>query len=163
MAVTKVSFSDEEQMPTVLRERPPSAVAHGVRASVVGGPDAGKSARDQNGKLIVGRATGVELELTDPTVSSFHVELAARGAGVHVRDLESSNGTHHQGALLSLAVVPPGAVLQLGATTVRVDSTPPLSRRPRSVRRSAPCGARARQCERSTRCSSGSLPPICRS
>jgi DNA-binding NtrC family response regulator len=85
----------------------------------VAGPNAGASFV---GKVaVVGRAPQVDLRLSDPSVSSFHVELRAETSGIAVRDLESHNGTSYEGARVERAVVPVGATLVLGGTTIRVE------------------------------------------
>jgi DNA-binding NtrC family response regulator len=125
--VPKIPFEDDDQqLPTVSRERAPLLEPRGVRATVVLGVDAGLEATSTPKRLIIGRAPGVELRLTDPTVSSFHVELAADAEGVSVRDVESLNGTRYHGARISGAVVPSGSVLEVGSTSVRVDLDVPL-------------------------------------
>jgi len=71
--------------------------------------------------LIVGRGDGADLRLSDPSVSSMHIEL--RGASeslVAVRDLGSRNGTWLGGARLVEAEVPSGSELRVGQTTIRV-------------------------------------------
>jgi DNA-binding NtrC family response regulator len=72
-------------------------------------------------RVLVGRASGVGLRLTDIAVSSFHVELAAASDGVVVKDLSSHNGTYYAGARIERAVVPSGAVLEVGASTLEVE------------------------------------------
>jgi len=59
--------------------------------------------------------------IADPTVSEFHVELSPHEDGIEVRDLDSWNGTFFEGARLTHAVVPPGGVLALGESCVRLD------------------------------------------
>jgi DNA-binding NtrC family response regulator len=104
---------------TLTIARPGKIVPHRLKLTVVAGPDKGATIV---GKLaVVGRAPQVDLRLSDPSVSSFHVELRAETAGVAVRDLESHNGTSYEGARLERAIVPVGATLVLGGTTIRVE------------------------------------------
>jgi pSer/pThr/pTyr-binding forkhead associated (FHA) protein len=67
----------------------------GVRVTVVEGPDAGAEAviGEQGQPLVVGRAPGSGLVLTDADASRRHCEIYRRGAGLWVRDLGSKNGT----------------------------------------------------------------------
>lgn len=116
---------DEAQVPTLYKERAPSQRAQGVRVSVVAGPDAGLSVRSA-ATATVGRSAAAEVRLSDRTASSFHVELSAHAEGVMARDLESLNGTLHQGARLGWAVVPSGATLQVGSSLIRVELDVPV-------------------------------------
>ncbi|MFO0686268.1 MAG: sigma 54-interacting transcriptional regulator [Sandaracinus sp.] len=99
----------------------PGVPVRSLRVEVVDGPDRGSSALSRAETLTIGTAEGNDLVLTDRTVSRFHLELARGEDGVEVRDLGSTNGTGFEGARLSRAWVPPGAVLALGHTRVRVD------------------------------------------
>ena len=92
-----------------------------LRVEVVEGPDAGKRVTSGADRLSIGTATGNDFVLTDATVSRFHVELRASGTGALVRDLGSTNGTLSGPIRLEQATVPPGTVLKLGRTRVRVD------------------------------------------
>jgi len=104
---------------TLTIARPGKIVPHRLKLTVVAGPDSGATFV---GKLaVVGRAPQVDLRLTDPSVSSFHVELRADGSGIAVRDLESHNGTSYEGARVERAIVPASALLVLGGTTIRVE------------------------------------------
>lgn len=104
---------------TLTLARPGKIVPHRLKLTVVAGPDNGSSFV---GKIaVVGRAPQVDLRLTDPSVSSFHVELRAETSGIAVRDLESHNGTSYEGARVERAVVPTSALLVLGGTTIRVE------------------------------------------
>jgi DNA-binding NtrC family response regulator len=104
---------------TLSLARPGRLVAHGLKLTVVAGPDLGVTFVAK--LAVVGRAPQVDLRLTDPSVSSFHVELRATGEGAAVRDLESHNGTSYEGARIERAVVPVGAVLTLGASSIRIE------------------------------------------
>ena len=86
------------------------------------GADVGVEAASEEGRLTIGSGDGVALRLTDPTVSRFHVELEGCADGIAVRDLGSTNGTRHGGALVRDATVTSGAELELGNTRVRVVS-----------------------------------------
>jgi len=64
-----------------------------LRVEVLEGPDAGAWRVAAAETLTIGTAEGNDLVLTDPTVSRFHLELAARGDGIQVVDHGSTNGT----------------------------------------------------------------------
>ncbi|MBX3261872.1 MAG: sigma-54-dependent Fis family transcriptional regulator [Labilithrix sp.] len=106
----------ESSTRTILR---PRTAASGVRATVVAGPSTGVTATGR--KITLGRSRIADLAVADFTVSEFHLELAPHEGGVDVRDLESWNGTYFEGGRLGRAVVPPGALLSLGESAIRVD------------------------------------------
>ncbi|MEL6543952.1 MAG: sigma 54-interacting transcriptional regulator [Myxococcota bacterium] len=106
-----------------------------LRCVVTDGPDQGAGATVGARPLTVGAGAECGLVLTDPKVSRTHLELRVLATGVGVRDLESRNGTFHQGSRINDGVVPFGTVLQLGQTQLRLEAaeTPrvPPSRRER--------------------------------
>ena len=91
-----------------------------LHVDVIEGPDRGAHVEAGSETLTVGTAEGNDLVLGDATVSRYHLELVRAGEGVHVRDHASTNGTLYEGARLSDATVPPGSVLQLGNTKLKV-------------------------------------------
>lgn len=106
----------ESSTHTILRAR---TAAVGVRATVIAGPSTGAEVASR--KITIGRSGLTDLAIADYTVSEFHLELTPHGGGIDVRDLESWNGTYFEGGRIGRAVVPPGAVLLLGESAVRVD------------------------------------------
>ncbi|WP_437717297.1 sigma 54-interacting transcriptional regulator [Sorangium sp. So ce448] len=108
--------------PTARAERARPPLAQSLRITVLAGSDAGRSATIAERRASIGRARSAELCLSDPAVSSFHVELSSVEGGLRVRDLESTNGTYFAGALIESAVVPSGAVLELGDSRIRVEA-----------------------------------------
>jgi DNA-binding NtrC family response regulator len=88
---------------------------------VTNGPDTGQTSVVAQRNTIIGRSQGADFRLTDPTVSSFHVEVTASAEGVHVTDLQSRNGTIYAGARLEKAIVPSGATLEVGSSLVRIE------------------------------------------
>ncbi|MFZ5467894.1 MAG: sigma 54-interacting transcriptional regulator [Myxococcota bacterium] len=87
--------------------------------TVVSGPDAGKS-MTLSGVCLVGSHPDAGLALTDPTVSRYHIELHARGDGVRVRDLDSTNGTFIGNARVHEVVVEEDTVVTVGKTGLRI-------------------------------------------
>jgi DNA-binding NtrC family response regulator len=81
-------------------------------------------------------------------VSEFHLELASREAGVLVRDLTSRNGTYHAGARILEALVPSGALIELGRSALRVATGRVLSPRPDEVSAFGPLSGRSRAVRR---------------
>jgi DNA-binding NtrC family response regulator len=89
---------------------------------VVSGPDAGIAGEIADGHAIVGRVDGVDVRLTDSTVSQFHVEVWATEGGIVVRDLGSHNGSLASGIALKHGSVPSGTELRIGDTVLEVKS-----------------------------------------
>ncbi len=87
---------------------------------VVEGPDAGKTLAATGETVMVGTAEDADLRLSDPTVSRYHLELCCRGDRIFVKDPGSTNGTLAAQVALERGSVPPGTVLKLGRTSLRV-------------------------------------------
>ena len=98
----------------------PGLPVRALTVEVLSGPDAGAREVAESETLTVGTAEGNDLVLSDPTVSRYHLELVRGSEGVRVVDHASTNGTLFEGARLETAMVPAGAVLGLGRTTLRV-------------------------------------------
>ena len=118
---------DVDGIKTVRTDSAPGPVAQGVRVEVIKGPDAGTKAQLARRVSVLGRSEAADFRLTDPTVSSFHVELSCAPYGVHVTDLESANGTLYAGARVERAVIPSGAMLNVGRTVIRIDVDVPFA------------------------------------
>jgi two-component system, NtrC family, response regulator GlrR len=86
--------------------------------TVVKGADRGKQVQVNTPSFRVGALEGLGLQLSDPSVSGLHVELAHDDDGVRVRDLGSRNGTVVDGVLVREAVLTRRCVFTLGATEV---------------------------------------------
>jgi DNA-binding NtrC family response regulator len=91
-----------------------------VRALVESGPDAGKSVTSTDA-LSVGTAKDNTLVLSDAAVSRYHLEITRADHGLALRDLGSTNGTAVGDLRVDRAVAPPGTLVRLGGTTLRVD------------------------------------------
>lgn len=69
----------------------------------------------------VGRSNGVDVHLTDTSVSRLHAELVRRGPYVYVTDLGlSRNGTRVNGRPVARRVLADGDVVSFGAARCRV-------------------------------------------
>jgi transcriptional regulator with GAF, ATPase, and Fis domain len=68
--------------------------------------------------MTIGKATDNDLVLSDDTVSRHHCELLRAPDGIHIRDLESTNGTRIDGTRVREAVVQPGSVLKVGEVEI---------------------------------------------
>ena len=118
---------DVDNIKTVRTQSAPGPAAQGVRVEVVKGPDAGVTAQLARRVSVLGRSEAADFRLSDPTVSSFHVELSCAPYGIHVTDLESANGTLYAGARVERAVIPSGAMLNVGRSVIRVDVDVPFA------------------------------------
>ena len=89
----------------------------------------------------VGRGSGVDIRLRDPSVSRLHAELIRRGPYVYVCDLGlSSNGTAVNGRPVTQRVLDEGDVLTFGGARARIAGLPDTGDTDdptRSIRRSA--------------------------
>jgi DNA-binding NtrC family response regulator len=103
---------------------PPVVQVPTLQVTVIEGPDAGSEVVATCETMSVGSAAGNDLVLRDDTVSRFHLELRSLPRGVLVVDHESTNGTRVGAAQVLRAVIPWGAVLSLGRTTLRVGEGP---------------------------------------
>jgi DNA-binding NtrC family response regulator len=98
-----------------------------LHAEVTEGPDAGKQRTAGSDTLTVGSAEGNDLVLGDSTVSRYHLELVRKSDGILVVDEGSMNGTYVGAARVERALVPPGTVLRLGRTSLRLGEGPAVT------------------------------------
>lgn len=84
------------------------------------GVDLGKTWRFTRGSATIGRRTG-EVPLNDLEVSRRHavVEIFGRDM-MFVRDLESTNGTYHNGRRVAAARLKPGDTIGIGKTVLKL-------------------------------------------
>ena len=74
----------------------------------------------------VGRGTGVDVALEDPSVSRLHAELVRRGPHVYVADLGlSANGTRVNGRPIGRRILEDGDVVSFGAARGRIGGLAP--------------------------------------
>jgi transcriptional regulator with GAF, ATPase, and Fis domain len=92
-----------------------------VVIAVVDGPSRG--ARAQVGSEIarIGTADGNDLVLADRTVSRLHCEVSVRGNTIVIRDCGSTNGTLIDGVRVREAEIPPGTLVRIGGSALRVE------------------------------------------
>ena len=73
----------------------------------------------------IGRGTGVDVAIDEPSVSRLHAEIVKRGPHYYVADLGlSSNGTRVNGRPIGRRVLVDGDVISFGAARVRVAGLP---------------------------------------
>jgi hypothetical protein len=116
-------MADAADLTTSLLARPPRAVLEAFDLHVIAGPDAGAHRRLGPGRIRVGTAPACDVRLGDPTVSHLHCQLEIHGHGVHVTDLESTNGTFVDGVRVYSAELSAGGTVTIGATVLRLELT----------------------------------------
>ena len=87
---------------------------------VLDGPDAGLAHRAREDQLAIGTAAGNDVVLTDDSVSRYHLALSRGRAGVRIVDCGSTNGTLIHGLQVEAVEAPPGTVVQLGRTRIKI-------------------------------------------
>src|SRR5262245_12292319 len=94
-----------------------------VRAAsleVVEGPDRGLTARVDAPVVIVGSGHGVDVILSDPTVSRAHLHLSLSSEGLRLRDEGSRNGSWIGPLRLREALTVSDVAVRMGATIMAV-------------------------------------------
>jgi hypothetical protein len=108
-----------EALPPEGAGQAPRLVADGVDGQEPG------SAHEIGEGLVIGRAKGVAIRLSDPLVSGRHARVAPEGDGVSLEDLGSTNGTFVNGAQLSApALLRNGDRIRLGDSEFVFESVP---------------------------------------
>src|SRR5215510_3380928 len=114
---TGVAATDVQERPIVPE---PQRVA---RLVVVEGPNRGAALALVRAQGTVGRHPTNDLVLSDPRVSSVHLEITRRPGGhVLVRDAGSTNGSWIGDHRLLEMELAPGATVRVGSTLLRVDA-----------------------------------------
>ena len=65
----------------------------------------------------MGRGTDVDIRIEDPGASRNHCEIVL-GSPIYLRDLDSTNGTFHNGERITEAPLVDGSIVQIGATSL---------------------------------------------
>jgi len=94
----------------------------GLQALVLTGAHKGTS-KVVGGRLTIGKAADNDLVLSDDTVSRHHCEIVRAPDGLHVRDLESTNGTRIDNTRVREAMIQPGSVLKVGEVDIQFKPT----------------------------------------
>lgn len=92
-----------------------------ARLVVVDGPDKGRGVDIDRPRITVGRGAVCDLALNDRAVSTTHAEIEAAESGWILRDLGSTNGCFVGEIRLREAVLPLGARVRVGTTTLQVE------------------------------------------
>ena len=89
--------------------------------------ESGETFRLRDDVTTVGRGRGVDISLSDPSVSRLHAEIVRRGEHVYVADLGLSvNGTRVNGRPVGRRVLLDGDVLSFGAARTRIGGLVPV-------------------------------------
>ncbi|MDY7225412.1 FHA domain-containing protein [Hyalangium rubrum] len=124
-AVSKefVSLEDQEQEEEQTEEDDdnPDATRAGppVSLHIIEGPDKGKKRRFKSVRMVLGRANGVDLKLSDQSVSRRHLELVHGDTGTVLRDLVSASGTRVNDERVDECTLKHGDVISIGKTSIR--------------------------------------------
>ena len=86
---------------------------------IADGPDKGKRFDVRHERVLVGKAPGCDVELTDTYVSAQHFRIEHGSTGFRMRDMGSTNGTLVNGMRVADAVLPFGAEIRVGKTVLR--------------------------------------------
>jgi hypothetical protein len=91
--------------------------------TVMAGPDKGAVHKFAKARVILGRE-GTDFDLQDPEISRHHCILEVRGDYVHLRDLESTNGTFYEEERARAALLSNNSQFRIGTTTLRLTFEP---------------------------------------
>ncbi|MBK9030251.1 MAG: sigma 54-dependent Fis family transcriptional regulator [Myxococcales bacterium] len=97
------------------------------RLVVLAGPDVGLRRPIETGTTMIGTHVDNDVVLSDATVSRYHLELQVRRDGLAIKDLDSTNGTRHEGARVGAITLTGPARLRLGKHTelaIETDDAP---------------------------------------
>ncbi len=115
-----MGYAEAVDSPTVVQPRATRLSLGTLRVAVISGPAQGAATPLDADQVSVGSARSNTIVVGDPTVSRFHLELARDGGDIVATDLGSTNGTYVGAVRLERARVPPGTVLRLGNTELRI-------------------------------------------
>lgn len=90
-----------------------------TKLEIIAGPDAGKVKKFKGVRMVIGRTVGVDLLLSDQSVSRRHVELVQGEDGVLLKDLGSGNGTKVNGVKVAEKKLEHGDQISIGKTMLR--------------------------------------------
>ncbi|MFT3709545.1 MAG: FHA domain-containing protein [Archangium sp.] len=90
-----------------------------LKLEIIGGPDQGKKKKFKGVRMVIGRTPGVDLQLSDASVSRRHVELVYGDDGVMMKDLGSGNGTKVNGTKVGEKKLEHGDVIAIGKTQIK--------------------------------------------
>ena len=92
-----------------------------ARLVITNGVQEGRVLRLRSGINRIGRSVENHLQVPDPSVSSSHCEIIFSDTDIHVRDLNSTNGTFIDGEPIQEGYLRLGQCLQLGNIEMRLE------------------------------------------
>lgn len=90
--------------------------------TVINGESSGERIRIGETPVLVGRGTGVDLPIKDPTVSRHHCVVWSASGHCWVRDLGSTNRTRVNDRAIPMAEIFDGDVLMVGQTVLALSA-----------------------------------------
>jgi len=108
-----------------------------LRASqlvVADGADKGRALTIEKERVMIGRSSGADLTLNDPSVSYVHAEIVASPEGHRLRDLGSTNGIFMLGHRVRDVFLRPGSEFLVGNNLLRFQPLDTLVKIPLSLR-----------------------------
>ena len=124
----------DDLVTTVLEGSGQTIPLAGIDLVVIEGADRGVRAGVGAGITRIGTSASSHLRLTDRTASRVHCELRLRNRAVQIVDAGSTNGTFVEGVRIADAELPPGAVVRVGTTAIRIEAANAPTRVPISSR-----------------------------
>jgi DNA-binding NtrC family response regulator len=91
---------------------------------VISGPDTGLEQALDAGSLLIGTHENNDIQLKDPTISRYHMEIQVRASGIRIADQDSTNGTFLGKTRLGTVVVRGRALLKLGGGDTQIEVIP---------------------------------------
>lgn len=102
---------------TLILKRDPRSATGGIL--VVGAGTASEQRFEVGAEpLVIGKDPSLAIVLSDPAVSRKHCEVKSTAAGVHLRDLDSRNGTKVDGVVMESGLLFHGSTIRVGESEV---------------------------------------------
>jgi DNA-binding NtrC family response regulator len=122
------SIRDDDVATVVQGPSAPTSTPEGIYLlTVVSGPDQGRTLEVDGSApcpVLVGQSPACGLKLTDPTVSRRHVSLEPSAIGLHLVDLDSTNGTFVDRVRVHDVELTGDELVRIGSTVLRVEFRP---------------------------------------
>jgi Inner membrane component of T3SS, cytoplasmic domain len=90
-----------------------------VVLSILSGPSKGQSHTLGKPRVVLGRK-GADVALNDSEISRKHCLLEVRDAHIHLKDMDSTNGTFYEEERVRAAMLTDGAEFRVGNSLIRV-------------------------------------------
>jgi len=90
-----------------------------VVLSILSGPSKGQSYTLTKPRVVMGRK-GADVALGDPEISRHHCLLEVRNTHIHLKDMDSTNGTFFEEERVRAAMLNDGARFRIGNSLIRV-------------------------------------------